>query len=291
MTIIEWTLWVVGIGLTLIAMLFAIFSYLNKRGHRKIITAKKSFGYGLLVMVFVYFLALLFFVEWDTKEKPATKNDFERLKADILSTLIEPTHKEVESEIDKEFKDKFGKKKKKALEEYQKGLVAYKKDEFEVAINHFDKAAKIFAIPSFYIYRGITYILTSRFDRALDDFDKAVQLDPNCANSYNNRGTAWYQKGDFDKALDDFDKAVQLNPNFAVAYNNRGAAWYQKGDFDKALADSTKAIQLNPNFAVAYYYRGSTHLKLGHGKEAAQDFKHYLNLRIKCNCEIMEPVL
>ena len=111
MTILVWTLWVVALGLALIALLFAIFQYLNKRGHRKISVIKKSFSYGFTSIIVLYLLGLLLFVEYDSRGKAATKEDFAQLRADLLNILSEPTQKEVESEIDEQFKAEFEKKK------------------------------------------------------------------------------------------------------------------------------------------------------------------------------------
>ena len=58
-----------------------------------------------------------------------------------------------------------------------------------------------------------------------------------------NRGIAFLKKGDHDKALADFNKAIELDPNNALAYSNRGKALSKKGNDDKALADYNKAIE------------------------------------------------
>src|SRR5262245_51729587 len=68
------------------------------------------------------------------------------------------------------------------------------------------------------------------YDRALADFDKAIQLKPDYADAYNNRGEAYLDKGDKERAFADFDKAIQLKPDYADAYNNRGKAYFYKGD-------------------------------------------------------------
>ena len=64
--------------------------------------------------------------------------------------------------------------------------------------------------------------------------------------AYHNRGDAYGLKGDFDRAISDYNKAIELNPNYAPAYNSRGRAYTSKGDYTRAVADVTRAGELTP---------------------------------------------
>ena len=57
------------------------------------------------------------------------------------------------------------------------------------------------------------------------------------------------RKGDYDRAIADYDRAIQLKPDYAEAYVNRGWAYNAKGDYDRAIADFDRAIQLKPDYA------------------------------------------
>jgi tetratricopeptide (TPR) repeat protein len=95
-----------------------------------------------------------------------------------------------------------------------------------------------------------------RYDKAIADYNKAIEINPNLPDAHNYRGLAYYRKGHYDKAISDFNKAIELNPRDAEAYNNRGIAYVRKGQNDKAISDYTKAIEINPRDASAYYNRG-----------------------------------
>ncbi len=64
------------------------------------------------------------------------------------------------------------------------------------------------------------------------------------------RGFVNAERKDYDKALADYNKAIELDPKFATAYYNRGFVDADKKDYDKALADYNKAIELDPKYAL-----------------------------------------
>jgi tetratricopeptide (TPR) repeat protein len=108
-----------------------------------------------------------------------------------------------------------------------------------------------------YIDRGEAYSKEGQSDKAMAEFNKALELDPKNANAINDRGLEFWFKGDIDSALADYNKAIEINPSLAVSYNNRGLLYGKgKGEFDLAIADLTKAIEIDPKFIDAYLSRG-----------------------------------
>ena len=97
-----------------------------------------------------------------------------------------------------------------------------------------------------YIDRGRTYVQQDDNDRAIADFTKAIELDPEGADAYNLRGVAYTSKLDFDSAIADFDKAIQFDPLLRNAHYNRSLAFTRKGDDARARADLAIEEQLFP---------------------------------------------
>ena len=97
-----------------------------------------------------------------------------------------------------------------------------------------------------YIERGRNYIQQDDNDRAIADFTKAIELDPEGANAYNHRGVAYASKLDFDRAIADFDKAIQFDPLLRNAHLNRGLSFSAKGDEARARVDFAIEEQLFP---------------------------------------------
>ena len=67
----------------------------------------------------------------------------------------------------------------------------------------------------------------------------------------------------YERAIQDFDKAIQLNPNYDKAYNNRGGAFYNLGQYARAVQDFGKALELKPDYADAYEMLGKCFKALG----------------------------
>ncbi|WP_299623492.1 tetratricopeptide repeat protein, partial [Pelagibius sp.] len=118
-----------------------------------------------------------------------------------------------------------------------------------------------------------------QFEKAVADYDKAIELDPKYAAAYNNRGNAHDDLEQFEKAVADYDKAIELDPKYAAAYNNRGNVHYDLEQFEKAVADYDKAIELDPKDAIAYKNRGRLRFILGQFVKAEQDLTKSTKLR------------
>ena len=147
------------------------------------------------------------------------------------------------------------------------------KGQHDRAIQDYDEAIKL--NPSYadaFNNRGIAYYAKGQHDRAIEDYDQAIKLKPSDAIAYNNRGTAYYSKGQHDRAIQDYDQAIKLKPSDASAYNNRGIAYHAKGQHDRAIEDYDQAIKLDPNYALAYDNRGLAYGAKGEHDRAIQDY-------------------
>lgn len=83
------------------------------------------------------------------------------------------------------------------------------------------------------------------------------------ADSYFKQGMAKDDLHDYAGAIQDFNKAIELNPNFVAAYYNRGCAKVYLKDYTGAIQDYSKIIELNPKFiAEAYFSRGAAKFNL-----------------------------
>ena len=123
--------------------------------------------------------------------------------------------------------------------------------DFDIAIQKNPRSAVAYGL------RGNTRNSLGQYDLAMQDAEKAIQLDPTYALAYGTRGYSFVQKEDYDKAIADFDKAIRLDPKLQVGYINRANAWKAKGELDLALADIDTAIRIDPKLSVPYGNRCS----------------------------------
>ena len=86
----------------------------------------------------------------------------------------------------------------------------------------------------------------------------------------------------FEEALEEYTKAIDLDvadgKKAAIYYTNRAFAQLKLENYGFALEDSTKAIGKDPTFAKGYYRRGGAYFALGKYKSAAANFKRVLDL-------------
>jgi len=94
---------------------------------------------------------------------------------------------------------------------------------------------------------------------------------PQQADFYSNRGRVWLMKDEYDRALDDLNRALAIDPKLAEAWSYRGVAWSAKRDFTRAITDFNQALKLNPRLAGAYCSRGATRMAQGKLEEAEAD--------------------
>ena len=103
--------------------------------------------------------------------------------------------------------------------------------------------------------RANAYFRKGDNDRAIQDYDQSIRLDPDSALAHNNRGSAYQHKGDYERALTDYNAAVRLDSGFAVAFSNRGRVHHFLGNYAQAIGDYGQSIELDPDYALAYYNR------------------------------------
>lgn len=114
-----------------------------------------------------------------------------------------------------------------------------------------DKAASPIDQAIAYLNRAIALVGTGEQDRAMSDYSKAIDLDPNNASAYRRRAEVWIRKGDNNHAIADYDQAIRIDPADASTYRDRADAWAGKTFYKRAIAEYDQAIRLDPKNALS----------------------------------------
>jgi tetratricopeptide repeat protein len=86
------------------------------------------------------------------------------------------------------------------------------------------------------------------------------------------RALAYSLLGLFDKALQDYDEALKINPDYPLALNNRAWAYYKLARPRDGIADVEKALQISPASPYALDTRAHIRQALGDAKAAFDDY-------------------
>lgn len=151
---------------------------------------------------------------------------------------------------------------------------------FQEAISDYSKTIELSPSDAYsYVRRG-TCFHRSDYQKAISDFDKAIELDPGYADAYYQRGHVYDKhKGQKDQAVADYTRAMALDPEHAQAFSARADVYLEKGDHENAIADYTRLIELTPDDKWAYYYRAKAFKATGQRAKAKADRKEYDELR------------
>jgi len=150
--------------------------------------------------------------------------------------------------------------------------------EFDKARADFESFLSLMPVADAFLGRGCFRMKMGELTSALDDFNRAVEMEPTNAMAYSNRGAVYRKLDDLENAIKNYDLAIQINPDYATAYVNRAFAYYSIGRYADGIADCNRALELRPNLSNTYDNRGLCRAALGDKEGARADFQRALEL-------------
>ena len=155
-----------------------------------------------------------------------------------------------------------------------------------VAMKDYEIADKFFEVllrryPDYvpgYLTRAQMHLEQKDSISALDDYNKAIEMDPYTAHSFSARGLLYLQQGEFNSSLEDFDEAIRLDPYFTGNYINRGLVKYNLNDLRGAMSDYDRVIDTDNNNLIARFNRGLLRAQVADNNRAIEDFDKEIEL-------------
>jgi|GEM_PF-1130399 len=152
-------------------------------------------------------------------------------------------------------------------------------DQPEPALQQFDRAIALQPGAALFHYnRGNVLMRLMRYREAIAAFDAALKLEARHADAWNNRGNALLESGDIDAALKSFDQALSIDPAFPDALVNKGHALLESARVDEALTCFRDAQRLDAESTAAADGLGMAQQRLGQWDAAVASFNLAIRL-------------
>lgn len=121
---------------------------------------------------------------------------------------------------------------------------------------------------TYYIDNGIFDIQNGKYESAINNINKSIELKKDWEISYFYRGVANQALEKYDDAMLDYTKALQINNKMTDAYYNRARITLSRKDIEnpdinKAVSDLEHALELDDKFVDAMYAMAAAYKKLG----------------------------
>lgn len=156
----------------------------------------------------------------------------------------------------------------------ERGIAYSIRDEYEKSLNDMERALAINPInyDGLY-YRAIAFNELKKYKESIQDLTKLIDLKyENLAEIYFNRGDNFMMLNNFELALEDFNKAIELEPFYPYYIFYRAYLYQDNGYNAEAINDYDRVLLYNPEDYVAMTNRGEAYYALGNKNAAFLDF-------------------
>jgi tetratricopeptide (TPR) repeat protein len=123
---------------------------------------------------------------------------------------------------------------------------------------------------------GVSFYNQREFSKAIQAYQKVIELDPTYVEAYNNMGIIYQMLGNADRAFGAYQKATEINPRYEKGYNNLGILLLLKGRYEEALEAFAKALAVNPNNIESHINLGILYKKKGQWEKATESYQRAL---------------
>ena len=125
---------------------------------------------------------------------------------------------------------------------------------------------------------GLAYGVQNEFDKAIAEYEKAIEIDQEFAPTYNNLGYANILKGEYAQSEEAFKNYIRLIPDEANPYDSMADLLTRMGRHEEAIEHYQKAAELNPMFAISQRKIGLNLVYMGRYAEGRAAYDKALDM-------------
>lgn len=115
-----------------------------------------------------------------------------------------------------------------------------------------------------FYYQGLIHHTSANFQQSIECFSHALTLDPELAMQiYINRALSYSNLSQFDAAIQDSQRALEIDALSAPAFAIRGYNLFHLGQLREAFVDAVQAVFIDPNLPLGYYVMGLSFDQIG----------------------------
>lgn len=153
------------------------------------------------------------------------------------------------------------------------GLINYEKENFQEAIIFYDKAISINSTKAMAFYnRALCYQGLKKYEQAEIDFRLAIEAIES-STYYWGLANLYFDQKRYADAVEQYEKAIELDSTNPILFFNKGICYYENNQFEPAIEDFKQSIALNNKDIDARWYLVLSHKALGNIEQALNFYK------------------
>ncbi len=162
----------------------------------------------------------------------------------------------------------------------KQGDACFFENRYEDAIAAYNQALQIQPdLADTWNNRGVVLTRMQRYPEAIASYEQATTIRPNYPDAWNNRGVVLLELQQYPDAIGCYEQAIQAKPDYADAWNNRGVAFSKMQEYEQAVISYNQALQIKNDYTDAWNNRGVALSKLEKYEAAIDSYDNAAKLR------------
>jgi tetratricopeptide (TPR) repeat protein len=162
----------------------------------------------------------------------------------------------------------------------KQGDACFFENRYEDAIAAYNQALQIQPdLADTWNNRGVVLTRMQRYPEAIASYEQATTIRPTYPDAWNNRGVVLLELQKYPEAIGCYEQAIQAKPDYADAWNNRGVAFSKMQEYEQAVISYNQALQVKNDYTDAWNNRGVALSKLQKYEAAIESYDNAAKIR------------